>query len=85
MRDPTSGLTTRPQLKMHLRFDPYSQVVSLEIQEPQLKNMRVRFSLALARLLGFDTMYYRRPGLYVASRIVNLNNTHAIFVYSNII
>ena len=59
MADPTSGMTTRPQLKTHLRFDPYSQVASLEIQEPQLRNMRVRISPALARILGFDTMYYR--------------------------
>ena len=85
MRDPTSGLTTRPQLKTHLRFDPYSQVASLEIQKPQLKNMRVRVSPALDCMLGFDTMYYKRPGFYVASSVVNLINTHAIFVYSNLI
>ena len=59
MRDPTSGLTTLLQLKTHLRFDPYSQVASLEIQETQLRNMRVKFSCALARMLGFDTMNYR--------------------------
>ena len=58
MVDPTSGMTTRPQLKTQLRFDPYSQVASLEIQEPQLRNMIVRFSPALARMLRFDTMYY---------------------------
>ena len=85
MADPTSGMTTRPQLKTHLRFDPYSQVASLEIQEPQLRNMRVRISPALARVLGFDTTYYRRPGTYVASRVVNLNNTHALFVYNDLI
>ena len=85
MVDPTSGMTTRPQLKTRLRFDPYSQVVSLEIQEPQLRNMRVRISLALARILGFDTMYYRRPRTYVASRVVDLNNTHALFVYNDLI
>ena len=85
MADPMSGLMTRPRLKTHLRFDPYSQVVSLEIQEPQLRNMRVRFSFALARMLGFDTLNYRQPGLYVALRVVNLNNTHAMFVYSNLI
>ena len=85
MADPTSGMTTRPQLKTHLRFDPNSQVASLEIQEPQLRNMRVRFSPALARMLGFDTMYYRRPGLYVASSVVNLNNNHAVFIYNDLI
>ena len=69
MADPTSGMTTRPQLKTHLRFDPYSQVASLEIQEPQLRNMRVRISPPLARMLGFDTMNYRRPGTFVASRV----------------
>ena len=83
MADPTSRLTTRPRLKTHLRFDPYSQVTSLEIQETQLRNMRVKFSFALARMLGFDMLDYRRLGLYVASRVVNLNNTNAIFVYSN--
>ena len=57
MADPTSGMATRLQLKTHLLFDPYSQVASLEIQEPQLRNMRVRISPALARMLGFDTMY----------------------------
>ena len=77
MADPKSGMTTRPQLKTRLRFDPYSQVVLLEIQEPQLRNMRVRISPALARILDFDTMYYRRPGTYVASRVVDLNNIHA--------
>ena len=85
MADPTSGMMTHPQLKTHLRFDPYSQVASLEIQEPLLRNISVRFSPALARMLGFDTMNYRRPGLYVASRVVNLNNTHATFVYNNLI
>ena len=85
MADPTSGMTTRPQLKTHLRFDPYSQVASLEIQKPQLKNMRVRISPALACVLGFDAMYYRRQGLYVASRVVDLNNTHALFVYNDLI
>ena len=79
MADPTSGMTTRPQLKTHLRFDPYSQVASLEIQEPQLRNMRVRISPPLARMLGFDTMNYRRPGTFVASRVVDLNNTQALF------
>ena len=83
MADPMSRLTTHSRLKTHLRFDPYSQVASLEIQETQLRNMRVKFSFALARMLGFDTLDYRRPGLYVASRVVNLNNTNAIFVYSN--
>ena len=85
MRDPTLGLTTLLQLKTHLRFDPYSQVASLEIQEPQLKNMKVRLSIPLACMLGFDTLNYSRPGSYVASRVVNLNNTHAIFVYSDLI
>ena len=85
MADPTSGMTTRPQLKTHLRFDPYSQVASLEIQEPQLRNMRVRISPPLARMLGFDTMNYRRPGTFVASRVVDLNNTHALFVYNDLI
>ena len=56
MRDPTSGLTTLPRLKTRLRFNPYSQVVSLEIQKPQLKNMRVGLSIPLACMLGFDTM-----------------------------
>ena len=85
MVDPTSGMTTRPQLQTRLRFDPYSQVASLEIQKPQLKNMRARISPALARILGFDTMYYRRPRTYVASRVVDLNNTHALFVYNDLI
>ena len=85
MRDPMSGLTTLPRLKTHLCFDPYSQTASLEIQEPQLKNMKVRLSIIpLARMLGFDTTNYRRPRLYVASRVANLNNTHAIFIYSNL-
>ena len=57
----------------------------MEIQESQLRNMRVRISPALARVLGFDTTYYRRPGTYVASRVVNLNNTHALFVYNDLI
>ena len=56
MRDPTSGLTTLQRLKTHLCFDRYSQVALLEIQETQLRNMRVRFSFALARMLGFDTL-----------------------------
>ena len=81
MRDPISGLTTLPRLRTHLHFNPYSQVASLEIQKPQLKNMRVGLSIPLARMLGFDTMVYRRPGSHVASRVVNLNNTNAIFVY----
>ena len=81
MRDPTSGLTTLPQLRAHLHFNPYSQVASMEIQKPQLKNMRVGLSIPLARMLSFDTMVYRRPGFHVASRVVNLNNTNAIFVY----
>ena len=85
MADPTSGMTTRPQLQTRLRFDPYSQVALLEIQKPQLKNMRVRISPTLARVLGFDTMYYRRLGTYVASRVVDLNNTHALFVYNDLI
>ena len=85
MAEPTSRLTTRSWLTMHLRFDPYSQVVLLEIQETQLRNVRVKFSFELARMLGFDTLDYWRPGLYVASRVVNLNNTHAIFVYSDLI
>ena len=69
---------------MHLRFDPYSQVALSEIQETQLRNMRVKFSFALARMLGFDTLNYRRLGLYVASRVVNLNNTNAAFVCNNL-
>ena len=85
MRNPTSGLTTLPQLQTHLRLDPYSQVASLEIQDTQLTNMRVKISFALARMLGFDTLNYRQPGLYVASRVVNLNNTNAIFVYNDLI
>ena len=36
-------------------------------------------------MLGFDTMNYARPGMYVASRLVNLNNINAIFVYSDLI
>ena len=80
-RDPTSGLTTLPQLRTHLHFNPYSQAASMEIQKPQLKNMRVGLSIPLARMLSFDTMVYRRPGFHVASRVVNLNNTNAIFVY----
>ena len=47
--------------------------------------MRVKLSFALARMLGFDTLDYRRPRLYVASRVVDLNSTHAIFVYSDLI
>ena len=43
MRDSMSALTTRSRLKTHFRFDPYSQVALLEIQEPQLKNIRVDF------------------------------------------
>ena len=85
MAENMSRLTTHPRLKTHLRFDPYSQVVSLEILETQLRNMRVKFSFALARMLGFATLNYRRPELYVASRVVNLNNTNAIFVYSDLI
>ena len=85
MADHTSGMTTRPQLQTRLSFDSYSQVASLEIQKPQLKNMRVRISPALARILGFDTMYYRQSGGYVASGVVNLNNTHALFVYNDLI
>ena len=85
MRDPTSGLTTLPQLRTHLHFNPYSQVASLEIQKSQLKNMRVGLSIPLAHMLGFDTMVYRRPGFHVASRVVNLSNTNAIFVYLDVI
>ena len=66
MRDPTSGLTTLLRLQTHLRFDVYSQVASLEIQDTQLRNMRVKLSSALARMLGFDTLSYKRPGLFVA-------------------
>ena len=85
MRDPTSGLTTLPRLRTRLHFNPYSQVALLEIQKPQLKNMRVGLSIPLACMLGFDTMVYRRSGFHVASRVVNLNNTKAIFVYLDVI
>ena len=59
MVERTSRLTTRLRLKTHLRFDPYSQVASLEIQETQLRNMRVKFSFALACMLGFDMLDHR--------------------------
>ena len=85
MRDPTSGLMTLPRLWTRLHFNPYSQVALLEIQKPQLKNMRVGLSIPLARMLGFDTMVYRRLGFHVASRVVNLNNTNATFIYLNAI
>ena len=85
MRDPTLGLTTLPQLRTCLHFNPYSQVASLEIQKPQLQNMRVALSFPLARMLGFDTTVYRQPGFHVASRVANLNNTNAIFVYLDVI
>ena len=47
--------------------------------------MRVALSFPLARMLGFDTTVYRRPGFHVASRVANLNNTNAIFVYLDVI
>ena len=84
-RDLTSRLTTIPRLRTHLHFNPYSQVASLEIQKPQLKNMRVALSIPLARMLGFDTTIYRQSGFHVASRVVNLNNTNTIFVYLDVI
>ena len=30
-------------------------------------------------------MYHRRPGFYVASSVVNLENTHALFVLNDLI
>ena len=85
MRDPTSGLTTLLPLQMYLRFDPYSQVASLEIEDTQLTNVRVKLSSEIACILGFDATHFRQSGLHYAARIVNLTSTNAIFVYNDII
>ena len=82
MRDPMSGLMTLPRLQMYLRFDPYSHIVSLEIEDSHFTDVRVKFSIALACMLGFDKLNYWQPRLYVASRAVNLNSTNPIFVYN---
>ena len=66
MRNPTSGLMTLPRLQMYLHFDPYSEVASLEIEDTQLTDVRVKLSGKLARILGFDTMHYRQLGVYYA-------------------
>ena len=70
---------------MYFRFDPHSQVASLEMEDTPVTNVRARLFIALARMLGFGALNYRQPGLYVASKVVNLNNTNAIFIYSDVI
>ena len=83
--DPTSGLTSPPRLLMSLQFYTKAHIETLEIQDNQSPNIKVKFSDDLAAILGFDDIHYKQPGVHVGLRVVNFNSIDAIFVYSNII
>ena len=83
--DPTSGLTLPPRLLMNLQFNTKAHIATLEIQDNQPPNIKVKFSDDLAAMLGFDDIHYKQPGVHLGSRVVNLNSIDAIFVYSDII
>ena len=53
----------------YLHFDPDSQTVTLEIEDSQLSDVKVKLSGELARALGFDPDTLQRTGS--VSRLAN--------------
>ena len=63
---------------MNLCFNTKAHIATLEIQDNQPPNIKVKFSDDLAAILGFDDTHYEQSSTYVGSRVVNLNSIDAI-------
>ena len=85
VRNNTTGVTLATRILMNLRFNTNAQIATLIITDTEAPDTEVKFSDELAHMLGFDETQYDEPGVYVASRVVNLNGIDVIFVYTDII
>ena len=87
LNHPESLVTEPVKFRMDLQFNTYSQVATMEIdhRDNDPPNFRVTFSPALARVLGFSETVYEKPGVFRGSKIVNLNDVNAIYIYCDLV
>ena len=71
-----------PPLGLKLTFNIHTQVAELVLKG---KDCYVNMSPQLTQALGFKSQRHAKPGAFVGTRLVDLNDVHGLFVYCDLV